>query len=266
MNAIKNHLILLLVVVSLISCGGNNDDSPSGERTADDVRSDFQNLNIQPGINDLILESTVSGVFWNFRIIAPEDASEANKRPLVLSLHGGAANIVPNAHKSTGCMVEPAFEALNAYILSPNSNGFLWYGQNNQVQVLALLDLTKTYLPIDETKVVITGYSDGGNGSWFYAQFYSNLFSAAIPMATSYNPEVSDGVVPKINIPLYVIHGENDELFPLAQTEEWVNQSKNAGSSIEFVVASGLNHYEVCDYVDYLTNASNWLQNEVWSQ
>jgi predicted peptidase len=266
MNALKNHLILLLVVVGLIGCGGNNDDSSSVERTADDVKSDFQNLSIQPGINDLVLESTVSGIFWNFRIIAPEDASEINKRPLVLSLHGGAANIVPNAHKSTACMVEPAFEGLNAYILSPNSNGFFWYGQPNQVQVLALLDLAKTYLPIDETKVVITGYSDGGNGSWFYAQYYSDLFSAAIPMATSYDPEVSDGVVPKINIPLYVIHGENDELFPLAQTEEWVNQSKNAGSSIEFVVASGLNHYEFCDYVDYLTTARNWLQNEVWSQ
>ncbi len=266
MTALKNHLILLLVVVGLISCGGNNDDSPSGERTADDVRSDFQNLNIQPGINDLILESTVSGVFWNFRIIAPEDASETNKRPLLLSLHGGAANNAPNAHKFTGCMVEPAFEALNAYIISPNSNGLFWYDQPNQVQVLPLLDLAEKYLPIDETKVVITGYSDGGNGIWFYAQYYSDLFSAAIPMATSYNPEVSDGVVPKINIPLYVILGENDELFPLAQTEDWVNQSKNAGSSIEFVVASGLNHYEVCDYVDYLTNATNWLYNEVWSQ
>jgi len=66
------------------------------------MRSDFQNLNILPGINDLILESTVSGVFWNFRIIAPEDASETNKRPLVLRLHGGAANIAPNAQKTTG--------------------------------------------------------------------------------------------------------------------------------------------------------------------
>jgi predicted peptidase len=266
MNALKIHLILLLVVVGLISCGGNNDDSNPLDRTAEDVISDFQNLNIQPGVNDLVLESTVSGVFWNFRIIAPEDASEANKRPLVLSLHGGAANIAPNAHKSTGCLVEPAFEALNAYIISPNSNGFYWYDQRNQVQVLALLDLAKTYLPIDETKVVITGYSDGGNGSWFYAQYYSDLFSAAIPMATSYDTEVSDGVVPKINIPLYVIHGENDDLFPLAQTAEWVNQSKNAGSSIEFVVALGLDHYEICDYVDYLTTATNWLQNEVWSQ
>jgi predicted peptidase len=119
---------------------------------------------------------------------------------------------------------------------------------------------------IDENKVVITGYSDGGNGSWFYAQYYSDLFSAAIPMASSYNSVGSDGIVPKIDIPLYVIHGENDDLFPLAQTEEWVNQSKNAGSSIEFVIASGLTHYEVCNYVGYLTTATNWLQNEVWSQ
>lgn len=266
MKALKIHLVLIVAVLGLISCGGNNDDSPSVNRTADDVRSDFQNLSIQPGINDLVLESIVAGVFWNFRIIAPSDASETNKRPLVLSLHGGALNISPEAHKSTNCLAEPAFEGLNAYIISPNSDGHLWYEQQNQTQILALLDLAKKYLFIDENKVVITGYSDGGNGSWFYAQYYSDLFSAAIPMASSYNSVGSDGIVPKIDIPLYVIHGENDDLFPLAQTEEWVNQSKNAGSSIEFVIASGLTHYEVCNYVGYLTTASNWLQNEVWSQ
>lgn len=266
MKAIKSHLILFLVVVGLISCGGNDDDSPSGVRTADDLRSDFQNLDIKPGINDLVLESIVEGVFWNFRIIAPSDALQTNKRPLILSLHGGALNISPEAHKSTNCLVEPAFEGLNAYIISPNSDGYLWYEQQNQIQVSALMDLAKSFLFVDENKVVVTGYSDGGTGSWFYAEYYPELFSAAIPMASSYNPEKSNGVVPKINIPLYVIHGENDELFSLTQTEEWVNQSKNAGTSIEFVIASGLTHYEYCDYVGYLTTATNWLQNEVWSQ
>jgi len=266
MKVFKNYIVLLLVVFSLISCGGNNDDSSAGDRTANDVRSDFQNLSIQPGINDLVLESIVEGVFWNFRIIAPSDASETNKRPLILNLHGGALNISPEAHKSTNCLAEPAFEKLNGYIISPNSDGHLWYEQQNQIQVSALIDLANSYLFVDENKVVVTGYSDGGTGSWFYAEYYPELFSAAIPMASSYNPEKSNGLVPKIHIPLYVIHGEKDVLFPLAQTEEWVNQSKNAGSNIEFVIASGLTHYEVCNYVGYLTTAANWLQNEVWSQ
>lgn len=262
---IIRYSIFLFLILNLICCGGSDNDSMLTTRTVDDVKNDFQNLNIQEGINDFILESNVTGVFWNFRIIAPSDASEANKRPLILSLHGGASTIMPEANKSTGCLIEPAFESLNAYIISPNSDGFLWYEQQNQVQILALLDLAKTYLPIDQNKVLVTGYSDGGNGSWFYADYYSALFSAAIPMASSYNPVGSNGVVSKINIPLYVIHGENDDLFPLAQTEEWVNQSINAGSIIEFVIAEGLTHYEICNYVGYLQDAVVWVQTEIWN-
>ncbi len=94
MNEVNNQLILLLVVV-LICFGVINDDSTSGERTAVDVRSDFQNLNIQLVINDLILGSKVSGVFSSFRIIAPVTALVTNKRPR------GAANNATNRHKST---------------------------------------------------------------------------------------------------------------------------------------------------------------------
>lgn len=267
MRILKKFSVFIFIIVLNVSCGGGNGNFivPSN-RTAEDVKNDFSNLDIQPGINDFTLESTVAGFYWNFRIIAPENASESNKRPLIIDLHGGASNVYADAHKVTNsCLAQPAFADLNAYIISPNSNGYFWFDQENQVQVLALLDLAETYLPIDENKVVITGYSDGGNGSWFYADYYSDLFSAAIPMASSYNPAKSNGDVLKINIPLYVIHGGDDELFPVAQTEEWVNQSIEAGSDITFVIADGLTHFEPCEYIDYLKDASVWLQTDVWN-
>jgi len=267
MRISSNYFILFLLFLFSISCGGGNEGEPIlKNRTAEDVKNDFRNLDIQTGINDFSLESTVAGIYWSFRIIKPENATELNKRPLIIDLHGGASNIYSDAHEITNsCLAEPGFSDLNAFIISPNSLGYFWFEQENQVQVLALLDLAKLYLPVDENKIVITGYSDGGNGSWFYADFYSDLFSAAIPMASSYNPAKSNGDILKINIPLYVIHGQNDELFPISQTEEWVNQSIEAGSDITFVIAEGLTHFEPCDYVNYVKNASVWLQTEVWN-
>ena len=161
--------------------------------------------------------------------------------------------------------MEPGFESLNAIIVSPNSNADLWYEEKNIVQVLALMDLVKNNLPVDENKTVITGYSDGGNGSWFFAQFYSSLFSAAIPMSSSYRSPDSQGAVTKINIPLYVIHGSADTLFPLETTEGFVTESVAAGSDIKFVVADGLTHYAVCDYLPYFKDAVTWLETEVWN-
>ncbi|MBK8556750.1 MAG: hypothetical protein IPL65_13705 [Lewinellaceae bacterium] len=63
---------------------------------------------------------------------------------------------------------------------------------------------------------------------------------------------------------MYVIHGENDELFPLAETQSWVDQTIAAGSDITFVVAPGLTHYAPCDYVPYIQDAVTWLKDVVW--
>ncbi|SFZ89274.1 Dienelactone hydrolase family protein [Flaviramulus basaltis] len=268
--------ITIILIINLWNCNNPNinfqedlveEENSNGNtsRTVDDVRQDFQDFDLQPGINDVSLESTTEGLFWNFRVIVPEGTGISNKKPLIFSLHGGAQNINPEAHKSTDCLISPGLnDIIDAYIISPNSNAKLWYDQNNQIQILALLDLASSYLYVNTNKIVITGYSDGGNGSWFYSQYYPNKFSAAIPMATSYNTIKNNGIIDPIEIPLYVIHGANDELFPLETTQSYVNKSIEAGSDIQFVIAKDLDHYQVCDYVPYLRDAAQWLVNTVW--
>ncbi len=79
------------------------------------------------------------------------------------------------------------------------------------------------------------GFSSGGGGSWLYAQT-NQTFSAAIPLASSYN------TIDRIDVPMFVIHGENDEVFPLEVIENSINQSNINGSNIELQVAKGLGH------------------------
>lgn len=273
----KSMKYLLLLFLIILSCNSPNpnfvdDQNDDGDviidlpRTADDVRNDFQDFDFKPGINDVSLESITEGLFWNFRIIVPEEANTLNKKPLIFSLHGGAQNDSPNAHKSTDCLIAPALEGIiDAFIISPNSNAKLWYDQSNQIQILALFDLATSYLPIDLDKIAMTGYSDGGNGSWFYAQYFSSMFSAAIPMASSYNTKKSNGSIEKIEIPLYVIHGEEDLLFPVATTQAYIEESIAVGSDIQFIIAPELDHYDVCNYTPYLREAAQWLVTNVWN-
>ena len=90
--------LLLLLVCCFVNCEGSDDVIETQTRTADDVRADFQALNISPGVNDLQLESTIKGVFWNFRVITPTTSSSNNKRPLVIALHGASGGS-SEAHK-----------------------------------------------------------------------------------------------------------------------------------------------------------------------
>ena len=269
------RFLFFLLLINLVGCNNDNpnltdqqldDNETNMPRTAEDVKTDFANIDFKPGINDISLESTTEDFYWNFRVIVPENASNANKKPLIFSLHGGAQNISPDIHKNTDCLISPGLDGIiDAFIVSPNSNGELWYEQNNLIQILALYDLITTNLPIDLDKIAITGFSDGGNGSWFFSQFYSSLFSAAIPMATSYDTTKSNGNIEPIGIPLYVIHGNDDTLFPIETTEGFVNASIDAGSNVTFVIAAGLEHYQPCDYVTYLRDAAAWLVSDVWN-
>jgi pimeloyl-ACP methyl ester carboxylesterase len=85
-------------------------------------------------------------------------------------------------------------------------------------------------------------------------------------MASSYDVHDLNGDVRVWDVPLYVIHGENDELFPLAETQGWVDATVNAGSDVTFVIAPGLGHYTPCDYVPYLKEAAIWLKETVWME
>lgn len=259
---LKRLFYFCIISLFVISCS-SNDDSPNPENTRDleDLEADFQALNLQTGVNDVTLQN-LNGGPWNFRIIIPESAA-TSERPLVVTLHGAAGGDA-EAHKSTACYAEPGFEAIDPVILSPNGGTQQWNSPYNQDQVIGLIYLVNKYLNTDNSKVVINGYSNGGNGSWFFAEIYPEIFRAAIPIASSYSTYSTTGNIREIIIPLYVIHGENDELFPLADTQEWVEATKQVGTDVTLEIAPGLTHYEPCSYVPYLKNATDWLQNEVW--
>ncbi len=269
MKNLKFVLICSLILFSFLSCNKSGifdepDIGDAGPRTYEDIQDDFSNIDFNTGNNDISLENLKNGT-WNFRVIMPDVDFTNNKRPLIITLHGCAAcGDSPNAHKFTECLAETGFESLNAIIISPNSNAILWPTIDNNEQVLALVDLASTYLPVDTNKVVIHGYSDGGNGSWFFAETQSGIFSASIPMASQYNT-TNNGVGRKIPIPVYVIHGEDDALFPVENVENWVNASIDSGSDITMVIAPGLTHNEPCEYASYLQDAADWLVNHVWN-
>jgi predicted peptidase len=263
-NMTRISVSMLTIISCCLLCFSNcKPEEPElpAIRTYTDIQEDFANINIAVGVHDESIEF-VNNINWNFRVIAP-DIVAGEMYPLVIHLHGASGGS-EDAHKATECYAEPGFEDLETFILSPNGGSLLWNAFENQEMVINLILLARDFWPVDPDKIVVTGYSNGGNGSWFFGETQPELFSAAIPMASSYSTIHTDGSTRLMPIPMYCIHGENDELFPLAETEEWINQTINVGSDVTFVVAEGLGHYEPCSYVDYLKDAVTWLTDVVW--
>jgi predicted peptidase len=258
-------VILLLTAISIFSFSSCNKDEtppPPTPRSYQDLENDFNAIDISDGIIDVSLKAS-DLLTWDVRIISP-GIVDGETYPLVFTLHG-AANGSPTAHQATACLAEPGLESLGAIIVSPNGYLYQWYQSPNVTQVMTLIDLAKKYWPVDTNRIAVTGYSNGGNGSWFFAEVFPETFSAAIPMASSYNTYDNNGDPRYIETPLYVIHGENDELFPVDSTQNWVNATQSAGTEVIFVIAPGLTHPEPCEYVSYLQDAALWLQNDIWN-
>jgi len=249
---------VLLLFLTLLSCSKDEGPAP---RTYADIENDFSAIEVKAGTQDLTLKIT-ENITYSFRVIFP-DVDLNQDWPLILTLHGYSAGD-PDAHKNTACYVEPGLAGLDVIILSPNGGEYNWETLDNQDQLRILTDLASRLWPVDASKIVVTGYSNGGNGSWYYAETQPLFFSAAIPLASGYSIVNPDGSARKINIPMYVIHGSEDELFPLDTVQNWVNQTILAGSDIEFVIADGLGHYTPCAYTSYFQDAAAWLVNEVW--
>ncbi|MBQ4913772.1 dienelactone hydrolase family protein [Maribacter sp. MMG018] len=194
------------------------------------------------------------GKRYKARVRFPDDIK--NKKPLIVALHyAGNYGTYKEFHD---CLVAPGLKELNAYVICPEGEEQLWTTENNIEKIRSLVHMAIKYWNIDKTQIAIMGYSNGGNGSWFFAEHYPELFSAAIPMASSYP------VKTKISIPVYAIHGAKDELFLASKTENYINSGIEKGSNITFIKNERLSHFEACAYSEELKKSTKWLQN-IWN-
>jgi predicted peptidase len=76
-------------------------------------------------------------------------------------------------------------------------------------------------LPIDLTRVYVTGVSLGGFGVWSFAARHADFFAAAAPICGGL-PPVVDAVALRalLSVPLWVFHGANDSVIPVSQSDE----------------------------------------------
>jgi len=242
----------VIYVITLLSLFGCNLQLSCQETLSRSEKS-FSKIKVKAGTRDVTLTNDYNKK-WKMRVNFPEETQEKNA--LIIALHWAGGG---DTYKEfNDCLVLPGLEKLNAIIVSPEGENQLWSTGNNVEKVLSIIANAQKHWNVDPKKIAAMGYSNGGNGSWYFAQHHPRLFSAAIPMASAYP------VNQKIEIPLYVIHGAKDELFELVKTQKWVDKTKKAGTNVTLVVNEQLSHFEGCAYITDLKNAGEWLK-AIWT-
>jgi len=211
---------------------------------------------LPPGVHSLTLQRPGSPAI-RYAISIPANYSPAARVPLVLALHFGG-DPTGAGRSVLDILVRPAMEELGAIIVAPDSLGGGWDSAENDRAVNLLLDAVLASYSIDTKKIVVTGFSMGGAGTWHFAAKYPQRFSAAVPVAGRPTPSASGW-----RLPVLAIHSRSDEVAPIGPTETRIAELQKAGIRAELIALTGIPHYQTYRFVEGLRRAVPWLR-ETW--
>lgn len=144
---------------------------------------------------------------------------------------------------------------IDAVVLFPQCPApFIW---NNMVKELkCLIDCVAAEYGISRDRILLTGSSMGGYGTWEMGMCYPETFAAIAPVA-------GGGVVWRtgklIKTPVLAYHGTDDSVVPFSQSEIMVEFTLKNGGTAELNALSGMEHNDGIDYAYRETNLINRL-------
>jgi dienelactone hydrolase len=199
-----------------------------------------------------------SGPFFNNVVDVPTDYDPSKPWQLRVQLHGGVGRPSPNAvapGRPTGgdkpLGLSNRIPGEKQIYLHPSAwAAAQWWDEEQSDNILRAVDALKRKYNIDESRIYLTGISDGGTGVYYMALKEPNLWSSYLPLngsiAVIRHPDNdADGEMYGNNLasaPLYIVNGENDNLYPVYQVEPHIKWFQALGVPYVFRPQAGAGH------------------------
>jgi predicted peptidase len=209
----KRELLVWLVLIAIC---------PNNTMLAANV-ADFVDYSLRDSGGNLLLPG---------RLYVPPEAAICftDPRPLIVYLHGsndnGLNNVAQIGTTIDNLLAETKRRGVFLYAPQTASN---WNGRAITDQVMEMIDRALIEQNADPRRLYVTGFSNGGGGTWNLLSRYDQRFAAAIPVS---------GVIPApdfapanlIDTPIWTFHARNDGTVPAGVTRNIVSSIfDNAG-------------------------------------
>lgn len=214
---------------------------------------------LPPGLHSRVL-ARADGPPVAYAIQVPEGYAPDARVPLALALHYGGEPSTGAGRGVVSMLVGPALAELGAVIVAPDALVSGWDAPENEQAVLALLDAVAVSYKTDPARVIVTGFSMGGIGTWHYAAKFSSRFSAALPVAGRPAEEVREWA-----LPVFAIGSRLDTVVPMAATSQRIELLRQRGVNARMVVLETPTHFQTADHTDGLRRAVPWLRS-LWGE
>ena len=200
-----------------------------------------------------------SGPFFNNVVDVPSGYDPTKPMQLRVQLHGGVGRPSPNTPArgdqpsglSSPARTVNRIEGEQQIYLHPSGwAAAQWWDEEQIDNILRAVDALKRKYNIDESRIYLTGISDGGTGVYYMALKEPNPWSSYLPLngsiAVIRAPQNgADGEMYGNNLtnaPLYIVNGELDNLYPVDQVEPHVKWFQSMGVPLVFSPQPGAGH------------------------
>ena len=199
-----------------------------------------------------------AGESLNYRFYAPERVEAGRRYPIVLFLHGAGERGDDNAMQLL-LGVWPIISYMKSkgiygYLIAPQCpKGKQWVDtpwgllahkmpESPSVAmslVIELLEKTIKDMPVDASRVYVTGLSMGGYGTWDIVQRRSELFAAAMPVCGGGDSSLAWKIR---DVPIWTFHGDKDDAVPVVRSRQMVSALWQCDGNIRYREYPGVGH------------------------
>lgn len=176
-------------------------------------------------------------------VFVPHDYDGSKAVPVILFLHGAGetkgGKQMP-VQVGIGPAIKKQEKTFPFLTVIPQSEERSWRADKADAKrALAILDeVTKSY-KTDPDRVILTGLSMGGFGTWSVAGMYPDKWAAIVPICGGGK---EDSAAAMKNIPTWVFHGDKDTAVKVELSRNMVAALKKAGGSPKYTEYPGVGH------------------------
>lgn len=183
------------------------------------------------------VELDFGGTTREYALYAPRGYNKRKPWPLILSLHGAGGNGPVELSFQWGSHLSK----WKGFVVAPSGRppGAQWFPEQEEFVLAVLRDVCRK-ANIDANRIYCNGFSNGGNGAWYYAEVHPGIFAAMCTRGGG-NPR-TDLLSNLFRVPAYIVHGENDTVIKVEHDRRDAAKLKEMGYTVVYAEKKGGGH------------------------
>ena len=178
------------------------------------------------------------GLHGGFTLYVPEDYTPQTRWPMVIALHGAGTD---GRHFIWRWMHEARRRGY--IVLAPKARRQTWSLDDDE-GLMEVLGWVRAQYSVSDDRVLLTGFSDGGSFTIVFGLLHPRAYRALAPIAGVFLPvnETTSSLDRARGVPIYLVHGALDFIFPVANARETRSRLESAGAAVTYRELGDLSH------------------------